>query len=198
VHILEPETPLSRDYDAATRADVEFAEHFTHHFTTVDAVQMHYVVGGNGPQPIVLLHGFPETWFSWRAIMKGLLPGHTVIAVDLPGLGDSTGEIPAHDKASLARYVHLLLDRLGYSEGVQLAAHDFGGGIALALVTRWRRQFSRFLLMDFPVTGGTLGYEQSSFSDSAPTPATPAGVALEYSCPAASHDAANRQSIGHP
>lgn len=157
--MTQPEVPLSQDYDAATRDDPEFAEHFAHRFSTIDGVQMHYVIGGTGPQPIVLLHGFPETWYSWRPLMTELLPGHTVIAVDLPGLGDSTGEIPRHDKAFLARYVHLLLERLGYTSGVQLVAHDFGGGIAFALVTRWREQFGGLLLMDFPVAGGSLTYD---------------------------------------
>ncbi|MBB4686336.1 alpha/beta fold hydrolase [Amycolatopsis jiangsuensis] len=158
--MIASEAPLSQDHDAATRDDAEFAAHFEHRFTTIDGVQMHYVIGGTGPQPIVLLHGFPETWYSWRPLMTELLPGHTVIAIDLPGLGDSTGDIPRHDKAFLARYVHLLLVRLGYPSGVQLVAHDFGGGIAFALVTGWRDQFSGLLLMDFPVAGGSLSYAE--------------------------------------
>ncbi len=155
---LVPETPLSENYDAATRDDPEFARHFEHRFTTVDGMQMHYVVGGEGPQPIVLLHGFPETWFGWRGIMEDLLPGHTVIAIDLPGFGDSTGKLPSHDKATLAGYVHRLLDELGHTDGVRLVSHD--AGIAYALVTRWPHQFSGLLMMDFPITGGSLTYEQ--------------------------------------
>ncbi|MEU6033705.1 alpha/beta fold hydrolase [Streptomyces tauricus] len=71
---------------------------------------MHDVVGGDGPQPIVLLHGFPETWYAYRTVMAALLPGHTVIAIDLPGLGDSSGSVLSYDKATLARYVHRLLE----------------------------------------------------------------------------------------
>jgi pimeloyl-ACP methyl ester carboxylesterase len=111
------EAPLSEGYDAATRDDPEFAQHFEHRFTTIDGLQMHYVVGGDGPRTIVLLHGFSESWYEYRAIMPDLLPGHTVIAVDLPGLGDTTGELPSHDKATLARYVHRLLLHLGHHEG---------------------------------------------------------------------------------
>ncbi|WP_197523202.1 alpha/beta fold hydrolase [Actinokineospora pegani] len=160
MNTLVSETPLSENHDAATRDDREFARHFEHRFTTVDGVQMHYVVGGDGPQPIVLLHGFGETWFGWRGILEDLLPGHTVIAIDLPGLGDSTGELPSHDKVTLAGYIHRLLDELGHTEGVRLVSHDAGGGIAFALVTRWRQQFSGLLMLDFPVTGGSLTYEQ--------------------------------------
>ncbi|MFL1905844.1 alpha/beta fold hydrolase [Streptomyces tauricus] len=71
---------------------------------------MHDVVGGDGPQPIVLLHGFPETWYAYRTVMAALLPGHTVIAIDLPGFGDSSGSVLSYDKATLARYVHRLLE----------------------------------------------------------------------------------------
>ena len=163
--VLDSETPLSTDHDAATRSDEAFNTTFRHGFTTIDGLQMHYVVGGDGPQPIVLLHGFPQSWYSYRELMPELLPGRTVIAVDLPGLGDSTGELPAHDKRTLARYVHELLVGLGYRTGVQLVAHDFGGGLAFALVTRYRDQFDGLLLMDFPVVGRSLSFAAlSTFS----------------------------------
>ncbi|MGW2092283.1 alpha/beta fold hydrolase [Promicromonospora sukumoe] len=159
-HELTTEEPLSADYDAATRDDPEFAKHFRHSFTTIDDLQMHYVVGGDGPTPIVLLHGFTETWYGWLPIMGDLLPGHTVIAVDLPGFGDSTGSVPSHDKVTLAGYVHRLLDLLGFDTGVQVVSHDAGSGIAFALVSQWRDQFSGWLMMDFPIVGGSLHYDQ--------------------------------------
>lgn len=162
---LATETPLSSDYDAATQDDEAFNATFRHRFTTIDGLQMHYVIGGDGPQPIVLLHGFPQSWYEYRELMPELLPGRTVIAVDLPGLGDSTGELPSHDKHTLSRYVHELLVQLGYDTGVQLVAHDFGGGLAYALVTRYRDQFDGLLLMDFPVVGRSLTFATlSAFS----------------------------------
>ena len=154
------EAPLSTGYDIATRDDPTFEGMFRHGFTTIDDLQMHYVVGGNGPTPIVLLHGFGETWYGWLPIMADLLPGHTVIAVDLPGLGDSTGSLPSHDKVTLAGYVHRLLDVLGFSSGVRLVSHDAGSSIAFALVTQWRDQFAGWLMMDFPIVGGSLQYNQ--------------------------------------
>jgi pimeloyl-ACP methyl ester carboxylesterase len=159
MHAPSSETPLSIGYDTATRDDPLFAQHFRHGFTTIDDLQMHYVLGGDGP-PLVLLHSFTETWFTWWAIMGDLVLEYTVIAIDLPGLGDSTGPIASHDKVRLARYVHLLLEALGYQQGIQVAGHDFGVAIAYALATQWRHQYSRLLLMDFPITGGTLSYAQ--------------------------------------
>lgn len=151
------ETPLTTGYDAATRDDPVFTEHFRHGFTTIDDLQMHYVIGGAGP-PLVLLHSFTETWFSWWAIMPDLRATHTVIAIDLPGLGDSTGPLAGHEKVRLARYIHQLLDTLGHRDEIQVAGFDFGVAIAYALATQWRDCYSRLMLMDFPITGGTLSY----------------------------------------
>lgn len=99
---------------AATWDDPEFKKTFRHKFADVDGVRMHYVTGGSGP-PVVLLHGWPQTWYGWWPVMPALAKEHTVYAVDLPGLGDSTGSPSGYDKATLARYVHTLVaDRSGY------------------------------------------------------------------------------------
>jgi pimeloyl-ACP methyl ester carboxylesterase len=61
---------------------------FTHQTADVNSVRLHYVIGGQG-SPIVLLHGWPQTWYAWRKIMPALAERYTVIAPDLRGLGDS-------------------------------------------------------------------------------------------------------------
>src|SRR5690606_10557722 len=93
---------------AATQDDPRFAGTFRHEFADVDGVRMHYVTGGEGP-PVVLIHGWPQTWYGWWPIMPELARNHTVYAVDLPGLGDSTGTPTGYDKATLAGYVHKLI-----------------------------------------------------------------------------------------
>jgi hypothetical protein len=137
-----PEKPKSPGYDTATRNDKEFNRDFRHCFTTVDGVQMHYVIGGTGPQTLVMLHGWPESWYEFKGIMPSLLPGRTVIAVDLPGLGDSTGSPPNFAFSTLARYEHDLLDRIGKKHNVQLVGHDTGAGVAYPLAATYRDQFS--------------------------------------------------------
>src|SRR5437899_637100 len=62
---------------------------FRHGKVAVDGGTLHYVRGGSGP-PLVLLHGWLETWFTWHKVMPELAREHTVIAIDLPGLGDSS------------------------------------------------------------------------------------------------------------
>ncbi|MGW5385141.1 alpha/beta fold hydrolase [Nocardia sp. NPDC003963] len=83
-------------YAAATHEDPEFEGTFRHEFADIDGVHMHYVTGGSGT-PVVLIHGWPQTWYGWWPIMPELAEHHTVYAVDLPGLGDSTGSPAAYD-----------------------------------------------------------------------------------------------------
>ncbi|MFF8813787.1 alpha/beta fold hydrolase [Streptomyces pactum] len=153
-----PEVPKSRNHDAATKHDAAFNRDFRHCFTTVNGVQMHYVIGGTGPQTTVLLHGWPESWYEYRQVMPELLPGRTVIAIDLPGMGDSTGRPTAYTKTALAGYVHGLLNRIGAQRDVRFVAHDFGVGVAYALAARYREQAAGLFLMDFPLVGKNLSF----------------------------------------
>ena len=74
---------------------------FSHHTATVNGTQIHYVIGGHG-DPIVLLHGWPETWYSWHLVMPALAKNYTVIAPDLPGLGDSSKPLTGYDGKTIA------------------------------------------------------------------------------------------------
>jgi len=60
---------------------------FSHHTTSVNGIQLHYVIGGHG-NPVVLMHGWPETWYEWHHVMPALAKSYTVIVPDLRGLGD--------------------------------------------------------------------------------------------------------------
>lgn len=119
---------------------------------------MHYVIGGHGPQVMVLLHGWPQSWYEYRQIMPSLLPGRTVIAIDLPGMGDSTGNPPSMTKTVLARYVHRLLNHLGHRENVQVVAHDFGVSVAYPLAAQYREQVAGLFLMDYGLVGKNLKF----------------------------------------
>lgn len=151
-----PPSSVSRSrYDAATRDDPEFARHFRHEFASVDGVRMHYVTGGQGP-PLVLLHGWPQSWYAWWRIMPDLAKRFTVYAVDLPGLGDSRGAPLSYDKATLARYLQTLLrDRLGLGK-VDLAAHDLGAGVGFQYAAQFPDLVRRYSHLDYPLPGPAL------------------------------------------
>ena len=69
---------------------------FSHHTASVNGIQLHYVMGGKG-DPVVLLHGWPETWYGWHHLMPALAKNYTVIVPYLPGLGDSSKPPTGYD-----------------------------------------------------------------------------------------------------
>ncbi|MEU7899940.1 alpha/beta hydrolase [Nonomuraea sp. NPDC049152] len=151
-------TPAADDvppYAVATRDDAQFTSTFRHEFADVDGVRMHYVTGGSGP-PVVLIHGWPQTWYGWWPIMPALAEHHTVYAVDLPGLGDSTGSPTGYDKATLARYVHTLIaDRLGVRDA-RVVGHDFGAAVAFHYATQFSADTARLGYLDLPLPGPAI------------------------------------------
>ncbi|WP_280297801.1 alpha/beta fold hydrolase [Nocardia neocaledoniensis] len=139
-------------YARVTHGDPAFDETFRHEFADVDGVRMHYVTGGSG-SPVVLLHGWPQTWYGWWPIMPALAEKHTVYAVDLPGLGDSTGAPTDYSKATLARYVHTLVaERLGVRDA-RIIGHDFGAAVAYQYASRFPADTARLGYLDLPLPG---------------------------------------------
>jgi pimeloyl-ACP methyl ester carboxylesterase len=135
--------------------DAEFARTFRHEFADVDGVRMHYVTGGSGPA-LVLLHGWPQTWFAWRGIMPALAERFTVYAVDLPGLGDSEGAPPSYDKATLARYVHTLVaERLDLRDAA-VVGHDLGAAVAFQYAAQFPQDLTKLGYLDLPLPGPAI------------------------------------------
>ena len=104
----------------------------------IDDVDLHYVIGGSGP-PAVLLHGFPSTWYAWRAVMGELAPSMTVLAPDLRGLGDSGAGTRPNDVPTGARNLALLLDELDLGPAF-VAGQDWGGSTAFAFAAAHPQQ----------------------------------------------------------
>lgn len=142
-------------YAVATQSDPQFKSTFRHEFADVDGVRMHYVTGGRGT-PVVLIHGWPQTWFGWWPVMPALAERHTVYAVDLPGLGDSAGSPTGYDKATLARYVHALIaDRLGLRDA-RVVGHDFGAAVAFEYAAQFPAETARLGYLDLPLPGPAI------------------------------------------
>jgi pimeloyl-ACP methyl ester carboxylesterase len=130
-----------------------------HHRVMVGDTGIHAVVAGEGP-PIVLLHGWPVTWYHWREIIPMLARSHAVIAPDLRGLGDSDRPRSGYDKRTLARDVLAVADHFGLNR-FAVAGHDFGGSVAYALAVDNRDRVSHLLVMEemlpgFPVPPGLV------------------------------------------
>ncbi|MEV6235153.1 alpha/beta hydrolase [Lentzea sp. NPDC051838] len=134
----------------SAQAEAEL-EGFRHEYTDVDGVRMHYVTGGSGT-PVVLIHGWPQTWYGWAPIMPALAEKHTVYALDLPGLGDSTGSPTAYDKATLARYVHTLTKKLDL-QNAAIIGHDLGAAVAFQYASKFPADTKKLGYLDLPLPG---------------------------------------------
>lgn len=145
------------------RAEAEPATHqdrtlpgFEHRYATVDGIRMHYVTGGNPDgETVVLLAGFPQSWYAWRGVMQLLAPTYRVIAPDLPGQGDSDRPESGYDTQSLAEKVHGLLAELSISHCL-LAAHDVGAWVAWPYASLYGSEVRKLVLLDAGIPGVTL------------------------------------------
>ena len=126
---------------------------FRHAFAQVNGIRLHYVTGGTG-ELVVLLHGYPQTWYEWAAIMPQLGQQYTVIAPDLRGGGLSDKPIPAngYDKKLLAEDIHQLVKQLGYPN-VRVVGHDIGTMVAYAYAALYPGEVSKLVVLDAPLPG---------------------------------------------
>jgi pimeloyl-ACP methyl ester carboxylesterase len=124
---------------------------FSHHMATVNGIQMHYVMGGQG-DPVVLLHGWPETWYAWRHIMPDLAQNYTVIAPDLRGLGDSSKPPTGYDGKTVAEDIHQLVTQLGFNT-IFLVGHDIGVWVAYPYAAEHPTEVEKLVIMEVPPPG---------------------------------------------
>ena len=85
---------------------------FSHHMASVNGIQMHYVMGGHG-DPLVLLHGYPQSWYEWRYVMPFLAKNYTIVAPDLRGFGDSSKPLTGYDGNNTAEDIYQLMKQWG-------------------------------------------------------------------------------------
>ena len=139
----------------ASRPDPDVPD-IEHRFETVNGIRLHYVTGGKPDgEVVVLLAGFPESWFAWRKVMPLLASTYRIIAPDLPGQGDSDRPLDGYDTQSLAETVHALLRQLDVARYC-LAAHDVGAWVAYPYAMLFGDEVRRLVLMDAGIPGITL------------------------------------------
>ena len=112
----------------------------------IDNVELHYLTAGHGPA-VILLHGYAETSRMWRPIIPLLAEKFTVIAPDLPGIGDSSIPADKIDMLSAANRIHGLVRSLGIEKG-RVVGHDIGLMVAYAYATQFPTETEKLALMD--------------------------------------------------
>ncbi len=123
---------------------------FEHHAAHVNGQRIHYVRAGKG-DPVVLLHGWPQTWYMWRKVIPALSERYTVIAPDLRGFGQSSKPLDGYDKRTVACDIYELVTSLGF-EKIFLVGHDFGGPTAYAYACAHPGDVRRLVVLDVAIT----------------------------------------------
>ena len=125
-----------------------FTDTFTSRYIDAGELRLHAVIGGDGP-PLLLVHGWPETWYAWRLLMPELARDFEVIAVDQRGIGLSDKPQDGYDTATLAGDLVALMDALGH-ERFAVAGHDTGFAISYALAADYPDRVERVALAEIP------------------------------------------------
>jgi pimeloyl-ACP methyl ester carboxylesterase len=112
----------------------------------IDNVQLHYLTAGRGPA-VILLHGYAETSRMWRPIIPLLAERFTVIAPDLPGIGESAIPESGIDMKTSATHIHALARSLGV-EKARVVGHDIGLMVAYAYATQFPTETEKLVVMD--------------------------------------------------
>ena len=139
---------------------------FTETTAPANGITINYVRGGAGPT-LVLLHGYPQTWYMWRKVLPALAEHFTVIAPDLRGSGGSDAPTDGYRKSILAEDVHQLLVGLDLADEVSVVGHDIGTMVAYAYAAAHRDSTSRLVLIDAPLADESL-YEFPSLTAQGP------------------------------
>ena len=112
----------------------------------IDGVKLHYMTAGHGT-PLILLHGYAETSLMWKPIIPLLAERFTVIAPDLPGIGDSSIPTDGLDMKSAAMRIHDLAKSLGVQK-TEVVGHDIGLMVAYAYAAQFPTEVTKLVLMD--------------------------------------------------
>jgi pimeloyl-ACP methyl ester carboxylesterase len=150
---MNPSPPTgSGSVAGAPNLPAGFADTFESRYVDAGDVRLHAVIGGDGP-PLLLVHGWPETWYAWRLLMPALAQDFQVIAVDQRGRGLSERPGEGYDTGTLAGDLVALMDTLGH-ERFALVGHDTGFAIAYALAADHPERVERVALAEIPGSPG--------------------------------------------
>jgi pimeloyl-ACP methyl ester carboxylesterase len=112
-------------------------------------LRWHYVEAGKG-EPVLFLHGLPESWYSWHYEMESLESDYRVIAIDLKGYGQSDKADGDYHPRNAADEILALLDRIGVKQ-FNLVTHDWGSAVGDYLAGRHPDRVIRYVRMEAPL-----------------------------------------------
>ncbi|MFD7426152.1 alpha/beta fold hydrolase [Streptomyces sp. NPDC059818] len=146
---LSPEGPGS--VSRAPNLPSGFTDIFTSRFVDTGELRLHAVTGGSGP-PLLLLAGWPQTWYAWRLLMPALARDYQVIAVDPRGVGLSDKPLAGYDTGTLAGDMVALMAVLGHQR-FAMVGHDIGMWTGYALAADHPDRLDRLAVAEAAIPG---------------------------------------------
>jgi pimeloyl-ACP methyl ester carboxylesterase len=119
---------------------------FENKYETVNGITLHYVQGGEGT-PLLLLPGWPQTWYSFHTIAPELAKTYQVIVIDIRGMGTSSKPSAGYEKKTMAKDIYELIVKLGF-EKAHVLGHDIGGMVAMSLAYNHPEVVAQLIIMD--------------------------------------------------
>lgn len=125
---------------------------FSHHRAPLNGTRIHYVSAGMAGTPVLLVHGFPETWWAFHKLMPLLAENHRVFAVDLRGFGDSDVAAGPQGSADMAEDLHQLITHLDVGP-VHLLGQDIAGASVYRLAVAHPGDIASFTAVEMGLAG---------------------------------------------
>jgi len=127
---------------------------FKSDYAEVNGVKLHYVAGGEGRKALLLIPGWPQTWYVWRKVMPELAREYRAIAVDTRVMGDSSRPETGYDTDTVAKDLSDLMQRLGVDH-YSVIGHDVGMWIAYPLAAQHREAVDKLIVTEALIPGVT-------------------------------------------
>src|SRR5476651_732737 len=133
---------------SARAADIN--DRVTHGYADSNGVKIHYATMGSGPL-VVMIHGFPDYWYTWRHQMEGLADKFTVVAIDQRGynLSDKPAGVENYDMRLLVGDVVAVINHLGQQKAI-VVGHDWGGVVAWQVAMNVPQMVDRLIILNLP------------------------------------------------
>jgi len=125
---------------------------FTEAKLKVNGIGINYVRGGHGPT-LLLIHGYPESWYEWDDILPALAAHYTVVAPDLPGAGlsDAPANEADYTKKAMAADLYALMLKLGLSHNIRIVGHDIGTMVAYSYAAAHPKDVAKLVVSEAPI-----------------------------------------------
>jgi len=127
---------------------IRLLPNFCNQYADVNGTQLHYVIGGEG-EPLILIPGYPETWWAYHKVMPLLAKKYRVVVVDMRGMGSSNKPMGGYEKKNMAKDIFELVQKLGF-EKVHIGGHDIGAHVAFSFAANHPTAVHKVIILDTP------------------------------------------------